>query len=182
MLVAIHSFGSIWSKRPADSAKARDGEAYFNTTGILVGSRYRHRSCLYGHVRIDSCTGFHPEIATRFVNRMLECDELHEIGQVRKLFVKTVASAKQPPDRYLVSLCSDSIGLIARHLPWASPDVRVVSFSEGNKTQEVLLLAPAFGWIRGADRTVCVDPNPQDPRRCTLATIQESRKDALYQR
>lgn len=182
MLVAIHSWGSIWSKRPANSAKARDEEAYFNTTGILVGSRYRHRSCLYGHVRIDSCTGFRPEIAPRFVNRMFDCDELQEIGHIRKLFVKTVVSAKQSPDRYLVSLCSDSIGLMARHPAWLSPDVRVLSFSEGNEKQEVLLLAPAFGWIRGADRTVCVDPNPQDPRRCTLATIQESRKDALYQR
>jgi hypothetical protein len=182
VLVAIHSFGSIWSKRPANSSKARDGAAYFNTTGILVGDRYRHRSCLYGHVRIDSCTGFRPEIATCFVNWMLECDELQEIGHIRKLFVKTVVAAKRSPDRYLVSLSSDSIGRMARHLAWASPDVRVVSFSEGNEKQEVLLLAPAFGWIRGANRTVCVDPNPQDQGRCTLATIQDARTDALYQR
>jgi hypothetical protein len=96
--------------------------------------------------------------------------------------VKAVVAAKQSPDRYLVSLCSDSIGLIARHLAWASPDVRVVSFSEGNEKQEVLLLAPPFGWIRGANRTVCVDPDPRDQRRCALATIQETRTDALYQR
>jgi len=182
MLVAVHSFGSIWSERPANLAKARSGTAYFNTTGILLGNRYRHRSCLYGHVRIDSCTGFRPEIATRFVNRLLECDELQEIGHIRKLFVTAVVSAKQCPDRYLVSLCSDFIGLFARHLAWASPDVRVVAFSEGSEKQEALLLAPAFGWIRGANRTVCVEPNPQDPRRCTLATIQEARTNALYQR
>lgn len=174
MLVAVHNFGSIWSARAADPAKARAGLAYFNTTGVLVGNRYRHRSCIYGHVRVDSCTGFRPDIATRFLNRVFECDDLQEAGHVRKLFMKTVVAATCAPDLYLLRIDSDLLGTIPRHRSWASPDVRVVSFSERNGKQEALLIAPAFAWICGARRSVCVNPDPREPRRCTLAVIKES--------
>ncbi len=59
MLVAVQSFGSIWTARGARTVTegtnlARRG-AYYNTTGVLAGDVLRNRSCIYGHVRVDEC-------------------------------------------------------------------------------------------------------------------------------
>jgi hypothetical protein len=75
MLVAVQSFGSIWTARDAsagvDGAKPARRRAYYNTTGVLAGSTLRHRCCLYGYVRVDECSGFHPRFAERFIHRVL---------------------------------------------------------------------------------------------------------------
>ena len=78
MLVAVQSFGSIWTARCARTATegtnlARRG-AYYNTTGVLAGDVLRNRSCIYGHVRVDECSGFHPQFAERFIHRVFESE------------------------------------------------------------------------------------------------------------
>ena len=78
MLVAVQSFGSIWTARCARTATegtnlARRG-AYYNTTGVLAGDVLRNRSCIYGHVRLDECSGFHPQFAERFIHRVFESE------------------------------------------------------------------------------------------------------------
>ena len=89
MLLAIHSFGSIWTLRQSDRGKGRPEFAYFNTTGVLVKDRFRHRSCLYGYVRVDACTGFRPDYAFRYIDRMFISDGLQEFAGKRKLFLKS---------------------------------------------------------------------------------------------
>jgi hypothetical protein len=39
----------------------------------------------------------------------------------------------------------------------------LVSFSEGNGQQEVLLVLPPFGWVHGEHGTFCVDPRRDRP-------------------
>src|SRR5450759_4293399 len=78
MLVAVQSLGSIWTARgPRTDAggtnSARRG-AYYNTTGVLAGDKLRNRSCIYGHVRVDECSGSHPLFAVRLIHRVYESE------------------------------------------------------------------------------------------------------------
>ena len=171
MLIAIHSFGSIWSNR------SKQGKtAFFNTTGVLVGSQLRHRSCMYGHVRVDACTGFHQETMRSFLNRVLEAEPPCEWNGVRKLFIRSVAAAGRRPDRYLVAVRSQSVGHIDRNATWKCDDAEVISFSDGNDQQEALLLMPAFGWIAGSAGTLCVVPRRAVPWQADLDWLSNTER------
>ena len=163
MLISVHSFGSIWSCR------RRDGKAaFFNTTGVAVGTTLRHRSCTYGHVRINGCTGFEPERARAFLNRALLAEPPCERNGVLKLFVRGIATAGCQPDRYLIAARSQVIGCIDRNAAWKCADADVISFSDGNDQQEALVLVPAFGWITGSAGTLCVVPKHGRPCQAEL--------------
>ena len=95
MLVAVQSFGSIWTARCARTATegtnlARRG-AYYNTTGVLAGDVLRNRSCIYGHVRVDECSGFHPQFAERFIHRVFESEGVTAGNGRNKLFLRQIA-------------------------------------------------------------------------------------------
>lgn len=153
MLIAIHSFGSIWSSR-----REIGRTAHYNTTGVLVGSTFRHRSCVYGYVRLNSSLGFSPETSTRMVNRVFECDPPHECNGKRKLFLRGLAHGSAAPDLYLIALDSGSVGEIDRRRPWICDQGIVLSFSDGNGKQQVLVLLPAYGWFETATGTRYVLP------------------------
>ena len=173
MLLAVHSFGSIWTFRQSDRGKGRTEFAYFNTTGVLVRDRLRHRSSLYGYSRVDACTGFRAEYAPRYRNRVFMSEGLQEFAGKRRLFLKSLMPSGARPDMYLVVIGSERIGFIVRSGAWASSDVQVVSFSEGNGNQEVMLMMPAFAWVRSSSGTFCTDPIPHEPWKCKLARISE---------
>ena len=105
MLVAVQSFGSIWTARYARTATegtnlARRG-AYYNTTGVLAGDVFRNRSCIYGHVRLDECSGFHPQFAERFIHRVFESEGVTAASGRNKLFLQQITPADTRPDVYL---------------------------------------------------------------------------------
>ena len=181
MLLAVHSFGSIWTFRQSDRGKGRPEFAYFNTTGVLVKDRFRHRSCLYGHVRVDACTGFRPDYAFRYSDRVFISDGLQEFAGKRKLFLKSLMPSGTRSDMYLVTIGSEQIGDIVRSGAWASSDVQVVSFSEGNGKQEVMLMMPSFAWVRGSSGTFCTDPIPREPWKCRLANISDGADHAIHE-
>jgi hypothetical protein len=147
MLIAVLGFGRIWSTRPARNGKHA---AHFNTTGVFAAGKYRHRSRIFGHVRIDGCTGFHPEVAHRWLSRVYEAEPMTVWNGKRKLFLGQPASKGATPELYLIRMGSDEIGWIDRHGPWICDDGEVVSLSEGNGQQEALVLLPAFGWLQSA--------------------------------
>ena len=121
MLVGIHSFGSLWMRRAnrADASGSR-GIAFFNTTGVLIGNTMRHRSCLYGHVRLNGCWGFRPENADKMLNRVFETDELANWNGHRKLFLRAPAADPVNPARYLVAITSEMVGWMDRRGAWRS--------------------------------------------------------------
>ena len=81
MLICVLGFGHIWSAKPG---RAGGPAAYFNTTGVLASGKYRHRSCVYGHIRIDECTGFHPVLADRWLFRVFESEPMTIWNGIRK--------------------------------------------------------------------------------------------------
>jgi len=176
MLVGIHSFGSLWTRRAdRDDVHGKRGVAFFNTTGVLIGNAVRHRSCLYGHVRLDGCWGFRPENAGRMLNRVVECDDLAQWNGHRKLFLRAPTSAAANPHRYLVALTSAVVGWMDRRGAWRSDATEVISFSEANNQQEAMLLIPAFGWVHGSTGTFCVAPDRDNLARCSLQCVSQAR-------
>ncbi len=172
MLVAVHSFGSLWAHRASRAdARGNRGIAFFNTTGVLIGNTMRHRSCLYGHVRLNGCWGFRPENADKMVNRVFETDELANWNGHRKLFLRAPVAHPVNPARYLVAITSEMVGWIDRRGVWRSGATEVISFSEANDQQEALLLFPAFGWVHGALGTFCLLPDGDNPPRSRLQCV-----------
>jgi len=176
MLIGIHSFGSLWTRRAdRNNANERRGVTFFNTTGVLIGHTVRHRSCLYGHVRLNGCWGFRPENAQRMLNRVFESDALATWNGHRKLFLRAPASATANPDRYLVAITSEMVGWMDRRGAWKSDATELISFSETNGQQEVLLLMPAFGWVHGARGTFCLLTERTGPARSGLQCVSQRR-------
>jgi hypothetical protein len=165
MLVAVQSFGSIWTARgattEANGAKSAHPGAFYNTTGVLAGGTLRNRSCIYGYVRVDECSGFHPRFADRLIHRVYESEGVSIWNRRNKIFLRQLTTAGTRPDVYLFRICPADTGWIDREGAWKCDAARVVSFSEGNGQQEALIVLPPFGWVRGTQGTFCVDP-PQD--------------------
>src|SRR5215470_9280845 len=152
MLVAVQSFGSIWTERRAstdvDDATSARRRAFYNTTGVMAGSKLRSRSCVYGYVRLDECSGFHPSSAERVIHRVYESEGVSVWSGRNKLFLRQFMPAATRPDVYLLRAGSAEIGWIDRRGSWTCSGAHVVSFSEGNGQQEALLILPGFGWVR----------------------------------
>ena len=173
MLVAVQSFGSIWTARgtrtdAGGATSARQG-AYYNTTGILAGDELRNRACLYGYVRLDECSGFHPRFAGRLIHRVYESEGLSVWNGRNKLFLRQGTPAGTRPDVYLFRISAAETGWIDRGSAWKCDAAQVVSFSEGNGQQELLLLLPPFGWVHGGHGTFCVDPRRDRPWSAVLS-------------
>jgi len=172
MLVAVQSLGSIWTSRatsaPPDSNAARRC-AYYNTTGVVAGNKLRSRSCIYGNVRLDECSGFNPRFAERIIHRVYESDGVTVWNGRNKLFLRQLAPNGTRPDAYLFRINPADTGWIDRAAAWKCDGARVVSFSEGNGQQEALIVLPAFGWVCGAQGTFCADPRRDRPWIATLS-------------
>jgi hypothetical protein len=79
MLVAVHSFGSIWTRRFGKNVESvarytRDA-AFYNTTGVQVANKVRARSRVYGVGRFSGSSGFTPHLPERMLNRVFKCAE-----------------------------------------------------------------------------------------------------------
>ncbi len=173
MLVAVQSFGSIWTERCASTdvndANSARRRAFYNTTGVMAGSKLQCRSCVYGYVRLDECSGFHPSSANRVIHRVYESEGVSVWSGRNKLFLRQLMPAGTRPDVYLFRIGSSEIGWIDRSGSWTCNGAEVVSFSEGNGQQEALLILPAFGWIRSERGTFCVDPRRERPWTAVLS-------------
>jgi len=165
MLVAVQEFGSIWTTRAA----RRSGEppirqrAFYNTTGIHAGTKLQNRSCVYGYVRLDECSGFDVASPTRVIHRVYETEGLAVWNGTKRLFLRRLMPNGTHPETHLFRTRPSDVGWIDRKSAWHCDVAQLISFSEGNGQQEVLILLPAFGWIRGPHGTYCADPLPEQP-------------------
>ena len=172
MLVAVQSFGNIWTARVARTDNSGDDTArrgaYYNTTGVLVGEVLRNRSCIYGQVRVNECSGFRPQFAARFIHRVFESEGITPTNGRSKLFLRQLMPRGTRPDVYLFRIRPVDTGWLDRQGAWKCAAAQVLSFSEGNGQQEVLLLLPPFGWVHGAQGTFCAEPRRDKPWMAVL--------------
>lgn len=175
MLVSVHSFGSIWSYRLgkdcADPRRYTSHAAFYNTTGVEVRGKMRHRSCVYGYARFDGAGGFDPHRLSRMVQRVFECDYLCVWNHANRVRFRRLLSQSERPERYLVAVTSDRVGVLDTDAPWRSQDSQLISFSESKERQEALLLMPAYGWLRGRVGTFCVEPLSARSWACELILV-----------
>jgi len=145
MFVTVEGFGSIWSKR------TRPGRiAYYNTTGIPVDGKLRHRSELFGQMRFNEIGGFNSKLVERNFGRVFQCTgDLRATGVC--LVFRHLLECPVDPDYFLFTVTSDRTGFLpVGWYGWKSDGVLLISFSQFQQRQEAMLLMPAHSWIRGA--------------------------------
>ena len=174
MLVAVQSLGSIWTARGArtDAGGTNSARrcAYYSTTGVLAGDKLRNRSCIYGHVRVDECSGFHPKFADRLIHRVYGVTARN--GR-NKLFLRQLTPEGTRPDVYLFRIRPTDTGWLDRAGAWNCDAAQVVSFSEGNGQQEALIVLPPFGWVHGTRGTFCAEPRRDRPWMAALSRAEK---------
>lgn len=169
MLVTLMDFGSIWEirRRTSRSTQGVDQTAFFNTTGITVKEKVVYRWKVGGKLRFNSSGAFNPHLPKRSLNKVWEC---HDPAICPDGWVKMLCWRKLPkpesPDFYLFRLATARFGRIDfKSENWCSPDIRVISISEGkvdgSVEQEALVLMRRYSWIRSAAGVFYCEPTLQ---------------------
>ena len=162
MLVAVQSFGSIWTARGASGT----GCAEFRSARRVL----QHEWCFGGEqiaepvVRLRlrsrwmSVRGFIRRSPDRLIHRVYESEGVTVWNGRNKLFLRQLTPDGTPPDVYLFRISPAETGWIDRAGAWKCDAAQVVSFSEGNGQQEALIVLPPFGWVHGTHGTFCAEP------------------------
>jgi hypothetical protein len=112
---------------------------------------------------VDECAGFHPQFAGRLIHRVFESEGVTVWNGRNKLFLRQLTPEGTPPDVYVFRIGSADTGWIDRAGAWKCDAAQVVSFSEGNGQQELLVVLPPFGWVHGTHGTFCAEPRRDRP-------------------
>lgn len=151
MIVQVVSLGSLWL------TSRHNPRTVWNTTGVTVNGMLRSRAHTYGLVRLSAAEAQRLSADRgRGAARWLGSDVSIRNG-ARTIHLQRPACKRAQPDRYLVALGS---GLLGRLGPdsWDTATTQLLSFSECAGEQEVLLLLPAFGWVRGSTGFAVLTP------------------------
>jgi hypothetical protein len=173
MRVAITGFGSVWRRRVEESLpdpRRFQRAAYFNTTGVTVNGRIvRHRK-IAGHVRFNGAGGFNPNYPHRMIGKVFECDEPCLYNGQNKVFFRSPVRTVPKPDCYLVVVRSREFGWLDLGEPECkSGDSFLISFSEWQEQQEVMLLMKVSSWLRSRVGKFVLLP---DPARRGMACLE----------
>jgi hypothetical protein len=167
VVVAIQGFGSAWERRfgkdPSDRVRFIRA-AYYNTTAVPVNGNLRYRWRVGGKLRFNSASGFTPNYPTRVIGRAFECAAPVERNGWNQIPFERVLPRNAQPEMYLFGITAERVGYIDAHSAcWKGDSIQVVSFSEDHRQQELLLLMPAYSWVRGELGTFFVEPSPAAP-------------------
>ncbi len=172
MLVAVTGFGSVWRHRLGKQTHENsrfDQPVYYNTTGVVVNGHVRQRPQICGYARFHTVGGFDPNDFSRMINRVFECAEPSVWMGYNKLLFKRMLTKGQRPDCFFVVVRPELTGTLAVGTAgWKSPDTWLLSFSECPQQQEVMLLMPAYGWIRGDVGRFVLQPSERRPGMARL--------------
>ena len=171
--VTIEGFGSIWSKRTRTDPRnpERQRTAYYNTTGVTVGSKLCPRSRIFGQLRFNGLGGFIAAGVERNIGRVFQCSAELD-GTVHKLLFHHLLDAPQPPDFFMFAVTSSCTGLLSiQSESWKSDGVLLFAMSESTESQEAILLMPGHSWFRGGLGTFIADPDRDRPWRAMLRLL-----------
>ena len=175
MLLSILGFGSIWTLRVAKNALhaghfGASSTAYYNTTGILVGDKFRNRPYTYGIARFNGKSGFRPDCLHQMMQRVFDCEPPCTWNGYNKVFFKTLLARPEKPDAYLAIVTAEQSGGINTDQTgkWLHDGAQLISFSECRGQQEVMLVMPAYTWLRGRLGTFFMEPDTHKPWEARL--------------
>ena len=165
MIIALEGFGSVWSTR---IGAKRDRTAFYNTTGIVLDGRLRHRSRVFGQIRFNAISGFNPQHIESNIGRVFQSAGRSD-GDSGCLLLHHRLARPQSPDYYLFRVTADETGeLEIDRGGWKSEGVVLVSLSQFRQQQEAMLLMPVHGWIRGNRGRYAAQPSADRPWRASL--------------
>jgi hypothetical protein len=141
--VRMISFGSNWW---AGRIAGRQ-PAWFNSAGLIHGSRIDHSWIWVGQVRFNRSSGFHPEFPMRAIGSTFTCD-IPKIYGGRTHLLVTQKCPNTEPAEYLVTVTDGIHGQICFDRPgWSSPGVQPISISRKGGRFEAMLLIRPDAWI-----------------------------------
>src|SRR5262249_49776118 len=138
--------------------------AYYNTTAVLVNGKLRYRWRIGGKLRFNSNDGINPNYPLRTVGRLFECANPEPRSGWFQLLLRRPAQPGEHPPAYLFAVTAERTGYIdTQSAAWKADAVQAVSWSEDHGQQEILLLMPAYSWVRGNLGTFFVEPSSTRP-------------------
>lgn len=159
MIVKILQFGSNWWARFGrgmnDRYRFTKHAAYYNSSGVLCGSKMRRHWVIPGLIRFNGVGDFNPNDRARSIGKVFDCSDLkYECGGNRMLLRRRVNGATVP-DYYLSVISSDRFGICDFQSPsWKAAAVEVIAASDlrgpNGIRQEALFLMPQSGWVASA--------------------------------
>jgi hypothetical protein len=161
MIIRINQFGSLWDSRDRLGRTGNNRSVWFNTTGIMVGDKIRHRWTNGGDLKFFSSTpGFSLADPAFMVGKNYDCYEFERWNDHNRLTVKRVVWDLNTTPMFYANVLRTSehgnIDLSNEH--WKAQDVLVLSVSQHDKAQEIMVLAPRYAWIRSEQGTWYCDP------------------------
>jgi hypothetical protein len=173
MLVAVNEFGSIWTRRfgkDEDSPTRHTLDAvFYNTTGVPVGDKIRARNCVYGVARFNGSAGFSLHNPERMLHRVFECAEPCTWNGGNQVLFRRLQGPHTEPTHYLMVIRDESTGWVDQQANWKSRDAFLISLSESDLHQELMVLMTPFSWIRTAVGVFVLEPDATRPWRAQLA-------------
>jgi hypothetical protein len=95
--------------------------------------------------------------------RVFDCEAPCIWNGHNKVLFKTPLQKPEKPDAYLAIVNSEQTGGIVQVGDWLHGEATVISFSECGVDQELMVVMPAFGWIRGELGTFFLEPTATRP-------------------
>jgi hypothetical protein len=104
------------------------------------------------------------------LQKVFECEPPCVWDGHNKVLFKKLLGSSAKPDAYLVTITADQSGGINRDQAgaWLHHDAHLISFSECGGQQEVMLVMPAYTWVRGQLGTFFMEPVAQKPGEARL--------------
>jgi hypothetical protein len=153
MLVTVLGFGSNWWSRfgrdSDDRYRFTKHAAYFNSTGLLCGSKFRRYWVVPGLLRFNGVGDFTPDRPNRCLGKTFECADLSvAFGGNRLLFLRK-ASHNKLPNYYLVAISSNQHGYFEpQSSSWKSKAAIPIAVSQFRNRCEGLLLLKPGDWVQ----------------------------------
>ena len=165
MIIGLEGFGNVWSTR---NGAVTERTAFYNTTGIVLDGKLRHRSRVFGQVRFNAIGGFNPQHIEANIGRVFESAGFRD-GSSPCLLLHHRLSRPLQPDYYLFRVTSDSTGLLeVDRSGWKSDGIVLLSLSQFREQQEAMLLMQPHSWIRGGLGRFVAEPSADRPWRAFL--------------
>ena len=151
MIVQCLGFGTVWWNRftcnKSTGAYSREQSAVFNTTGFRVGTRDLRDWVVRGFVRLN-CNSFPGSSTPKSLSgRLFLSKGIDHYRDTNRLLLDRLVRDDMAPEFALFAFQSKKHGMINFRGNWRSGDVRMISFSARNGSQEFMLLMPIGGRI-----------------------------------
>jgi hypothetical protein len=125
---------------------------------VAVEGKIRNRPRVYGVARFNGNSGLRPDCCPRMLYKVFDCEPPCTWNGHKKILFKTLLRRPEKPDTYLVVVKAEQTGGVIKHGDWLDNKTTLISFSECGADQELMVVMPAYSWVRGTLGTFFLEP------------------------